>query len=306
LHTDPAEQAYSLMELQKKFKRDIVIVMIYIVSLILILSTSLRPWTAFWLPGGTPILALVEGTNSIILLSLLICYMLYSSIHSAISLNKLCKRMIEGKPINHHAPWKKQHVITSTIALIYTIAFIFVFVTPFVQIAMTKTHVLPEAKTDLPIVRLADVENNPELIRKDSEDSDREINIYTKKQSFLAPNQYQTHEYGEVPNRIWSDGSGRYSPSISSWIYELRYSVLSKGLVSDLVTRYSLSYIGGEFTEIDHPDFDILTVREVDNLVEMFAAKGNAVIHIKYRGEADLDNLINAIVDNILAISNAK
>jgi hypothetical protein len=38
----------------------------------------------------------------------------------------------------------------------------------------------------------------------------------------------------------------------------------------------------------------------------MFAAKGNAVIHIKYRGEADLDNLINAIVDNILAISNAK
>jgi hypothetical protein len=300
LHTDPAEQAYSLMELQKKFKRDIVILMIYIATLILVLSTP------FWLTGGTPILSLVEGTSPLILLIFLVCYMLYSSIHSAISLNKLCKRMIEGKPINHHAPWKKQHVITSTIALIDTIAVIFVVLTPFIQIAMTKTHVLPEAKTDLPIVRLAEIENNPELIRRDSLDQDREINIYTKKQSFLAPIQYQTHEYGEVPNRIWSDGSGRYSPSISSWIYELRYSVLSKGLVSDLVNRYSLSYIGGEFTEIEHPDFDILTVREVDDVVEIFAAKGNAVIHIKYRGEADLDNLINATADNILNLSTTN
>lgn len=297
LHTDPAEQAYSLMELQKKFKRDIVIVMIYIVTLILILSTP------FWLTGGTPILSLVEGTSPLILLVFLVGYMLYSSIHSAISLNKLCKKMIEGKPINHHAPWKKQHLVTSTIALIYTIAFIFVFVTPFVQIAMTKTHVLPEAKTDLPIVRLADVENNPELIRKDSEDSDREINIYTRQQNFLAPIQYKTHEYGEVPNKIWSDGSGTYSPSIHSWIYQLRFSVLSKDLISDLITRYSISYKGGDFTEIEHPDFDILTVREVDDVVEIFAAKGNAVIHIKYYGEADLDNLINATADNILSLT---
>ncbi|MDP3386195.1 MAG: hypothetical protein Q8S24_03085 [Eubacteriales bacterium] len=154
-------------------------------------------------------------------------------------------------------------------------------------------------KTDLPIIRLSDAENNPELLRKDSEESDWEINIYSKKHSFLAPIQYQSHEYGIVSNKMWSDGSGTYSPSIHTWVFQTRSPLLSKSLITDLVKRYGLAYLGGKFDEIERPDFDILIIHDVDDVIEIFAAKGNAVIHIKYYGDASLETLIEVTSDYI-------
>ena len=298
LHTDPAEQAYSLQELHKKLIKNVWIVVVYTVLMLAILSTPL------WLPNGTFTLSLIEGSSILLPLVISILYLLYESISGLISIRNLRQDLIEGKPINHHAPWKSQQRIKTTIAIVYFLLVGYVVVMPFIQIAISETHILPEAKTDLPIIRLADVENNPELIRKDSEELDRDINIYTINGSFLAPIQYQSHEYGIVPDKMWSDGSGTYSPSIHTWIFQTRSPVLSKSLVADLVKRYGLLYKGGEFDEIEHPDFDILIIHDVDDVMEIFAAKGNNVIHIKYYGDKDIGTLIEVTAYYTLDISN--
>ncbi|MBV1758801.1 MAG: DUF2812 domain-containing protein [Dethiosulfatibacter sp.] len=293
LHTDPAEQAYSLQELHKKLIKNVWIVVVYTVLMLVILSTPL------WLPNGTFTLSLIEGSSILLPLVISILYLLYESISGLISLRRLRQELIEGKPINHHAPWKRQQRIKTTIAIVYILLVGYVIVMPFIQIAISKTHILPEGKTDLPIIRLADVENNPELKRKDSEETDWEINIYTKKHSFLAPIQYQSHEYGVVSDKMWSDGSGTYSPSIHTWIFQTRSPVLSKSLVADLVKRYGLVYKGGEFIEIYHPDFDILIIHDIDDVIEIFTAKGKAVIHIKYYGDASIETLIKVTSDYV-------
>jgi uncharacterized membrane protein len=300
LHTDPAEQAYSIQALHKKLIKNVLIIAIYTFLMLVILSTPL------WLPNGTFTLSLIEGSSVLLPLVISILYLLYDSISGLVSIRRMSLALIEGKPINHHAPWKRKQRINATIAIVSFLLVGYVVVMPFIRIALSETYILPADKTDLPIIRLSDVENNPELLRKDSEESDWEINIYSKKHSFLAPVQYQSHEYGIVSNKMWSDGSGTYSPSIHTWVFQTRSPLLSKSLITDLVERYGLAYLGGEFDEIERPDFDILIIHDVDDVIEIFAAKGNAVIHIKYYGEASLETLIEVTSDYMIDILIAE
>ena len=78
------------------------------------------------------------------------------------------KDLIEGKPIDHHAPWKKHYRLNSIIALLFTVVVGLSAILPFVQLVKSDTKTLPEASPDLPIVRLADVEQNPALVRGES------------------------------------------------------------------------------------------------------------------------------------------
>lgn len=289
LHTDPAEQAYSLQELNRKLFRNVLIVAIYAVMLMVILSTPV------WLPNGTTTLTLIEGTSTFILLAISVVYLLYDSVSGAISMRVLRKSLTEGKPIDHRAPWKKQQKISTAVGLIYFVILAYVVVMPFLQMAFSETYDLPEIKTELPIVRLGDVENNPDLVRQNSSDVDRRINIYTKKWSLLAPVQIQSHEYGKVPNMKWNDNSGIYSPSIHTRFYQLRVSNFSKSLVSDLIKRYGQAYNGEKYNEIEHADFDLLFLNERDGNKEIYAAKGKMVMHIKYYGHADMETFIKAI-----------
>lgn len=294
LHTDPAEQAYSLQELNRKLFRNVIIVTIYAVILTVILSTPV------WLPNGTTTLTAIEGTSTFILLSISVAYLLYDSINGAFSIRVLRKSLTEGKPIDHSAPWKKRQKASTAVGLIYFVILSYLVVMPFLQIAFSETYDLPEDTIDLPIVRLGDVENNPNLIRQNSSDVDRRINIYTKKWSLLAPVQIRSHEYGKVPNMKWNDNSGIYSPSIHTWFYQLRVSSLGKSLVSDLIKRYGQAYNGDGYIEIEHTDFDMLIINEGYGVKEIFAAKGNKVMHIKYYGHTDMEAFIKATYNTII------
>ena len=47
---------------------------------------------------------------------------------------------------------------------------------------------------------------------------------------------------------------------------------IAESLISVLIKRYGLAYRGGDFIEIEHTDFDILIVHEVDEFKEVFAS----------------------------------
>ncbi|MTI56633.1 DUF2812 domain-containing protein [Geosporobacter ferrireducens] len=301
LHTDPAEQSYTMKKLGKKLLVNALIVVTSVIIMIGMLSAIL-------FLDGTPVLALVKGTIiPQIILTIVMLYLAYTSLQAAISIRNLQKTLLDGKPINHHTPWKKRKRLNFIIAVIYSFVAISASSISFVQLAKMETKTLPLTNTDLPIVRLADVEKNPNLIRENSSYIRNDIdwgNRYSSDWSLLAPVQYESDENGIVPNEMWKDGSGAYSPSIRTMVYKLNFPSIAEKLITDLIKRYSIEYKGGDFIKIEHTGFDILIVHEVDAFKEVFAAKGKAVMYVRYYGYADINSLIESTAYKIDLVSN--
>ncbi|WP_090767023.1 DUF2812 domain-containing protein [Bacillus sp. OK048] len=292
LHTDPAEQSYTLKELDKKLAFNagfVAVAMILMISMLF----------AIWFLDGTPIFVLVEGMAiQQTILAIFLGYSAYTSLQAAISIRALRKNLIEGKQIDHHAPWKKHHRFNSIIAFLFTVVVGLSAIIPFVQLVKMDTKTLPEASLDLPFVRLADVEQNPALVRVESSDTNDDVdwaNSYTYYWSPFAPIHYETDENGVVPGKMWKDGSGEYSPSILTRVYQLSIPSMADHLISDLIKRYKYESSDEDFVKTKHPTFDLLIVHEEEAMKEVFASKGKAVIHVRYYGYAD----INSIIENI-------
>ncbi|MCT8139178.1 DUF2812 domain-containing protein [Anaerobacillus sp. CMMVII] len=299
LHTDPAEQAYTLKELDKKFTLN---ALLTIFATILIVGMH----SSIWFLDATPTLAFVDGMIvQQTIITFFMIYLAYTSLQAAVSIRSLRKKLLEGKPLDHHAPWRKHQKRASIISILYIIVLLFVSILPFVQLIKMDTKTLP-VTTDLPIVRLADVEQNPHLVLNHSPYIVNNVdwsNRYSYSWSLLAPIQYDTNEEGLVPNQMWQDDSGEYSPSIDTRVYQLRFPSMANSLISDLVKRYSFAYRGATFLELEHTDFDSLIVYEEDETKELFASKGKAVIHVRYYGYAEINTLIQNTAKKIALIS---
>jgi Protein of unknown function (DUF2812) len=289
LHTDPAEQSFTLKDLDRKLALNATIVTIATILIIGMLSS-------IWFLDGTPTLVMVDGgAMQQTILFVFIVYLAYTSLQAARSIRRLRNELIEGKPINHHAPWKKNYRLHSKIAFLFTMVVGLSAVIPFVQLVKMDTKTLPEESPHLPIVRLADVEQNPELVRDESSYMSDNVdwgNRYSYQWSPLAPLQYDTDEIGVVPGEMWKDGSGEYSPSIHTKIYQLRIAAMADHLIADLIKRNAYDYSFEDVVETKHPGFDQLLVYEQEDLKDVFASKGKTVIHVRYHGYADLNSLI--------------
>lgn len=301
LHTDPAEQSYTLKELDKKLAGSSLLVVVAV-----ILSIAMN--SATWFLGGTPLITLVDGRIVQQLFVIIIeLYLIYTSLQATLSIRTLRKTLLDGKSIDHSAPWKRWKKRTDIIGIVFIVFAIVGVILPFMQIFMKETKTLPLTNTDLPVVRLADIENNPYLIRDSTSYIRDDVdwgNRYSYDWSLIAPVQYETDEQGVVPNEMWEDDSGSYSPSIHTKVYKLNFPSISENLIKDLIKRYSLEYRGGDFVEIEHRDFDILIIHEVDEYIEVFASKGKGVMYVRYHGYASLDSVLKNVAERIVLIAD--
>jgi hypothetical protein len=115
---------------------------------------------------------------------------------------------------------------------------------PFIEIVKSQDYTLPETSVNLPIIRLAEIEQNPNLQREiiyNSRDVDWE-NQVNYNWSPLAPVQYEVNEHGIVKDVMWKDNSGEYSPSIDTYYYQLAFSRMADGFIHDLMERYVDSF----------------------------------------------------------------
>jgi hypothetical protein len=297
LYTNPLEQSYSLKELDKQLVFNAGVIVLGLLLMIGMLASS-------WFLDGTPTFVMVEGIMvHQTLLAIYISYIAYASLQAALSVRDLRKKLAEGIPIDHHAPWKKRHTFHTAISFLFTVMIGLSAIIPFVHLMKMDTKTLPETDVNLPIVRLADVENDPKLERTEPtfiEDGVDWGNRYSYDWSLLAPVQYETDEHGLVRGSLWEDGSGEYSPAIHTQYYQLRFSDMAENLVSDLIKRYSFETIQGDFVEKKHPDLDLLIVHEEKELKQVFAKRGKEVMYVHYFGYADINTVIENVVEKIL------
>lgn len=300
LHTDPAEQSFTLKELDKKLAFNAVLVILGLTLMIGMLGS-------IWFLDRTPTLFMVEGTVAIQqpIFIIFVAYTAYTSLQAALSIRDLRKRLAEGKEIDHHAPWKKYHRLNTVAAFLFTIVVGLSAIIPFTQLVKMDTKTLPETEVDLPIVRLADVENNPDLVRSETEYMSDGVdwgNRYSYVWSPLAPVQYEADETGLVPGKLWEDRSGEYSPWIRTQFYKLRFPAMADNLISDLIERNRYEHTQEEYVEKKHPHLDRLIVHVEDDMNEVIASKGNSVMYIRYHGYADVNSVIENLIKKITII----
>ena len=235
IHTDPAEQAYTLQYLNNRIILTVIVIAVGLPFIFGMLGAT-------WFLDGTPILQLIKGhILQQTTLSLIVLYYIYYSLRGMLAIRASRRNLKEGKAINHHAPWKKtlhKDTIFSVVFLIIAIASTAIL---WIQILKSETFSLPEEDSHLPFVRLADIEQNPMLVRDEyyMRDGIDRGNRYSTNWSILAPVQYESNEHGIIEDKVWLDESGTYSPSISTEVYQLTFQALAAPLVSDLIQWYS-------------------------------------------------------------------
>ncbi|WP_102262610.1 DUF2812 domain-containing protein [Mesobacillus jeotgali] len=296
LYTDPSEQSYSLKELDKQLIFNAAVIVFGLMIFIGLLAST-------WFLDGTPTFVMVEGIMvHQTLLAIYISYIAYASLQAAFSVRDLRKRLAEGIPIDHHAPWKKRHRFHTAISFLFTVMIGLSAIIPFVHLMKMDTKTLPEKDLNLPIVRLADVESDPKLERPEPtyvEDGVDWSNRYSYAWSLLSPVQYEADEHGLVRDKTWEDGSGEYSPAIHTQYYQLRFPRMAEHLVMDLIKRYSFETSQDVYVERKHPELDLLIVHEEKEMKEVFASWGNEVMYVHYFGYADVNSVIENVVEKI-------
>ncbi len=297
LHTDPEEQSYTLRALDRELKRNTGIIAI-LVALIFVLIGSML------FIGGTFFLNLVQGQvlqQCILLVGE--SYVLYMAILSSRSISRLRKTLSEGKPIDHRANWRKDLWRSNAIGVFFVIAGVFCVALPFITLALYDNYTLPEEETNLPIVRLAAIENSPDYARKNGymfDDIDYS-NSLRYSWGILAPIQYETHEQGEIKNRMWADNSGTYSPSIHTQYFKLTFAGLSGGVIQDLMKRHL--YEENQIPQrIESLKFDNLYVIENAESKQIFASVGKQVVYVRYYGYGDIHQLVELLSEHLAGV----
>ncbi len=94
-----------------------------------------------------------------------------------------------------------------------------------VQLMLRETETLPIESSDLPIIRLAEIEQNHNLVREEHfvEEQLDMLNQYSNKWSPIAPLQYESSGNGIVPGQLWQDEDVTYSPNLRTEIYRLNF-----------------------------------------------------------------------------------
>ncbi|MEL7655410.1 MAG: DUF2812 domain-containing protein, partial [Bacillota bacterium] len=166
LHTEPVEQSYTLSTLDKELKWTALIVSFFLVIFFAMM------FSMFFL-NKTPFENLVTGqTSQQLILTLVEVYVLVTTLQAWFSIRSLRKSLSEGKPIDHHADWKKSRRRSNVISLTLFILCFLSILLPVMSIIKTETVALPMEKTNLPIVRLSEIEANPKLERKSGHSND--------------------------------------------------------------------------------------------------------------------------------------
>ena len=292
LYMDPVEQFYELKDLAGKMKKNNMLAIIMgILSLAMIIVVWFETLTLRFISGVFIPLVLIFMTSN------------FTALQANISIRALWKKLQRGIAIDHHATWRKKRRLTLAIHGFLIILLIVSISMLLVQTKLNNPQTLPIESVDLPIVRLAEIEQNPNLVREEHfvDDQLDMLNQYSYNWSPIAPLQYESNENGIVPGQLWQDEDVTYSPSLRTEVYRLNFPSLSEKLLADLVR---INMYEGDVVEQESDVFDSLFIYEEEGSKKVFVAKGKSVVYVAYFGYADTANILQQIEEKMALIEN--
>lgn len=296
LHTDPIEQGLSLSELNKRLRNNLIIIS---AAMLLFFGMTF----SIFLFNNEPFLLMIEGSFvQQMVLVVLEAYVFYSVIRNYVAIRKLRNSLLQGHAIQHKGNFAKARLTGGILAGIFLpLALVAIFL-PLVQMFKSKDYTLPAGNISLPIIRLADIEENPKLLREKVYNSHNVdwANRVRYDWSILAPVQCEIDERGKIDGEVWGDKSGEYSPSITTRYYKLTFGSMAETITLDLISR-NVFREDTEIKEINSSKLDKLYIAEDAIRKQIFACIDNQVIYVTYHGNEKLEDIIPLVEEKLLS-----
>lgn len=291
------EQLAELDSLHKKAMGNFILILVGIVVMLMLFVSTL-------FLGAVPTIRLMEGTLfSTFVLLLLNLYYLYTAVRELRGIHNLRESIKEGQSINHNKGLTSNFRLHIAVDIFFVILLLCGTMVPIIQLMKMETATLPMEETALPFVRLAAIENHPQLERNSHLIDEVDwSNFYSSNWSMLAPVQYEVHENGIVKEVKRIDSDHPYSPSMESKIYQVRFNMHVSPLVTDLMKWYSFADVP-HFVEKQHPKLDQLLIRDTPYKMEFIFTKANVVMYLKYNGDSEPDVIIEQAVEKIVQLT---
>jgi hypothetical protein len=287
LHTDPAEQSYTLGDLDRLLKRNVVIV----IFAVLLMAAMIL---GMYLISEWPVLLMVEGDilQQTLLLTVEL-YVCFTVIRNYFAVRTLKQALSEGRSINHKEDWKKARLMNGGISALFLLTAVLCIILPIYDMVAWKEVALPEEAVNLQVVRLAEIEDDPRLTRDEyiTEDGLDFNNQVVYDWSPLAPVQHEVREHGLMKGEMWEDLSGEYSPSITSKYYRLLIPKMAESLLQDLTQRYVYDP-DDVVREAVFKGFDKVYISEKNQMTQVFAIRGREVFYFRYIGWKTAEDIL--------------
>lgn len=292
LHTDPAEQSFTLETVDRKLKYQVIWI-----SFLMMIFLGMMAGLLFL--NQTPTLSLMEVTGLQIPILLFVeLYVSYSVIRNYVSLRRLKRTLSQGKPMNHKESWRRPRLINGMISIFFILCAFLTIILPIADIFQRETYTLSDKPDNLAVIRLAAIEKNPGLDRQPGPFNEGVdfLNSVNKGWSPLAPVQYEINENGIIEDLAWDDNSGPYSPAIHTRYYQLLLSGMADDLTRDLEKKFVDSYDPEMIVREENAEgFDRLIVAESGIRKQVLAARGKEVMYVDYFGNAQAQDLIRLL-----------
>lgn len=213
---------------------------------------------------------------------------------------KLQRSLAAGEP--HHQPtdwqagrlrWKHR---LNYVCVIGMITFFLLPLLPFVLSFSDRP--IAEVKQPLPMISLAELENNPDFYAVDSyyqRDSnakedwwEREANLVSSHPTFGSPVNLAYNQAGRIPNQ--TDALGEPYESVLWVEYRRLAPFLSpKEYLEEFMEHYSSWYTDYECRTLEDTPFDYALLAKSKNQTELYLVSGQQILELDYcYGNADL------------------
>lgn len=279
LHTDPAEQSFTLKDLNRNL-RDAILLIGLLVLLILGMLYSM------FFKDNTPYLNLVRHSLLFIPLSSIL-FSLGSLIYNFFALRKLKKRLSDGKFIDHKANWRPALFLTrfNCIAFIIIIGSLLLYGYNISHDEASSN--LPLADATIPIVFLSEIEGTNSFSRNYSDSN----SCYTNPSLFTSVN-YYTIENGNTTDN--TNKNYVYKSSLNNTVYKVHFQSMVSKVVEDIVSSSHKKY-----KTTTNDDFDLLYINKAPEGFNIIASRGRGIIQLQYTGTASIHNILNALSNKL-------
>ena len=226
-------------------------------------------------------------------------YMTYWLVNNYNQVKNLRKKLLAGVPLRHRSPYKVSYanVIVTSIGFVCAVLML---VLPLLKFSYLEECTVAEYTQPLPTILLTEIETNPRLVLEDDYYDDS-VKIET---TDLADAIIEIRQSGTIAGEMWPDESGEYSTSMTTKVYDLRFSFMADAVMEDIVAR-NIDFNGSDgFYHQEYWDspFDRLIIQKEDTSQRLYATAGDKVLYIRYYGTQDLEVHVDALYASLMAM----
>lgn len=214
------------------------------------------------------------------------------------SFRKMRRALVGGRAYPARPGWRSIRIKRAIIVAL-GLGFFWTFILVWPNV-VNRTRSLPLGGVDsaLPLIRLAEIEQNPDLAPSAGTivDGMDWSNHLVGRSSLLVPIQYSLIEKGDGASEQERAEGVNYKPLLMVDYYDMRLSHTAGGMVKDLI-RYTPGAKEAVFRTVD--GLDLFYVAEHEGMKQLFAARGKQVVAVRYEGRQSVDAIIPLLVEKL-------